>query len=292
MTRLHKQTRKIDIRKAAVFAITVNAMQILVLVVFMAYVLFVDWNGGKYMVQALAVISAGVASWGAMLDIRQAFHTHRGTRTIAELEQTNTLMDGLNHKLRAQRHDFLNHLQVVYSLMEMREYEDATDYLEKVYGEIRAVSSVLRTKSTAVNALLQVKTAACEDQGIAFTGNIKSTLEGVTLPSWELCGVLSNLLDNAMDAAAHAPEPSIELDILENLRGFIFTVRNNGGEIPEGIGERLFDAGVSTKGEGRGMGLHIVRQTLEDVGGTIDYQCENGETVFTAFLPKLGTGLD
>lgn len=292
MTRLHKPTRKIDIHKAAIFAIIVNAMQILVLVAFTVYVLFMDWNGGKYVVQTLAVISAGMASWGAMLDIRQALFTHRRTRTIYELEQTNTLMDGLNHKLRAQRHDFLNHLQVVYSLMEMREYEDATDYLEKVYGEIRAVSSVLRTKSTAVNALLQVKTAACEDQGIAFTGNIKSMLEGVTLPAWELCGVLSNLLDNAMDAAAHAPEPAIELDILENLRGFIFTVRNNGEEVPVGIRERLFDAGVSTKGEGRGMGLHIVRRTLEDAGGTIHFQCEDGKTVFTAFLPKLGMGLD
>ena len=68
-------------------------------------------------------------------------------------------------------------MQVVYSLLEMQEYGEATAYLERVYDAHRSVSSVLRTKMTAFNALLQVKSAACEERGITLEMDIRSTLE-------------------------------------------------------------------------------------------------------------------
>lgn len=286
MERIYKN-REVNVQKAALFAIVVNAMEIGVLVLFVLYVIFMDITGdGRAMLQTLAVGGAIMASWGAMLDIRQALSTRRRAQTIEELEHTNTLMDTLNHKLRAQRHDFLNHLQVVYSLLEMQEYRDATDYLEKVYGEMRTVSSALRTKSTAVNALLQVKGAACEEKQIAFVTDIRTTLENMPMPGWELCCILSNLLDNAMDATEKTESPSVGLEMSEELRGFTFVVRNNGAPIPEALREQIFEAGLSTKGEGRGMGLHIVRETLGEHGGTISLDSGPEQTAFTVFVPR------
>ncbi len=291
MTQIRKPTPHIDLGKAALYAIVVNAMEIVVLVAFVLYVLLVDPTraGSRQVLQWLAVISAATAGWGALLDIRQGLLARKRARTIVELEQTNTLMDSLNHTLRAQRHDFLNHLQVVYSLLEMGEATEATEYLEKVYGEIRAVSSVLRTKSTAVNALLQVKTAACQDQGIALEVDIRTSLEGLGLPAWEMCCVLSNLLDNAMDAARQGESPRVALAMTENLREFVFRVENNGPAIPPQLLPSIFEAGVSTKGADRGMGLSIVRKTLEDAGGQVNCQSGESGTVFLVSVPK-GTG--
>ncbi len=288
MTQHRKPSRSnIDVQKASRFAIVVNAMEIVVLTAFAIYAIWGGvHDGGLFTMRMLAVISALAAGWGAFLDIRQALSSQQTNRTIAQLEHTNTLMDSLNNRLRAQRHDFLNHLQVVYSLLEMGEYTDATDYLEKVYGEIRSVSSSMRTKSTAVNALLQVKTAACEDSGIALNLDITSALEGVPIPAWELCCILSNLLDNAMDAAAESTGPQISLGISENLREYAFTVTNNGPPIPPALLERIFEANVTTKGEGHGMGLHIARQTLAEYGGEIACQSREGTTVFTFTIPK------
>lgn len=292
MTPTHKPTRKptrdIDIGKAALYAIIINGLQIAMLVVFVVYVLLDAPQGERSLdrIQVLAVVCAAMAAWGAAIDIRQGMLARRRARAMVDLEQTNTQMDALNHTLRAQRHDFLNHLQVVYSLMEMREYNEATNYLEKVYGEIRALSSVLRTGSAAVNALLQVKAAACQDMGIALEMDIQSRLEGLSMPSWELCRVLSNLLDNAMEAAKAAPQPRVVLTIGEHLRGFLLSVRNNGPAIPPEMRDRLFEPGVSTKGEGRGMGLAIVRQTLEDHGGEIDFTSDGARTVFQVKVPK------
>ena len=282
-----KPSLEIDVGKASRYAVIVNTSEIVVLLGFVLYVLMTDvTQGNHYAIQGLAILGSLMAIWGALLDIREALITRRRLRLIENLEQTNTQMDTLNHTLRAQRHDFLNHLQVVYSLMEMKEYGDATDYLEKVYGEIRSVSSFLATKSTAVNALLKVKAGACAEHGVELQLDIKSSLDGLTIPSWELCRVLANLIDNAIDAMKTAPKPTLLITIAEDLRAFNFTVTNNGDPIPETMRESIFEAGVSTKGEGRGMGLSIVRQTLEAYGGTVTCESTPEQTAFCVVVPK------
>ena len=209
-----KAPRKPNISKTVVYAIAVNALQILALLVFVVYVFLMDFSWqNRISLRTIAVVGALVAGWGAVLDIQDALLTRRRMRTITELQTVNQQMDALNLKLRAQRHDFLNHLQVVYSLMEMGEYQDATAYLETVYSQLHAVSRVLRTKVTAFNALLQVKNAECERRGIALEMDVRSTLEGIAMPAWELCCVIGNLLDNAMDAAAQGEKPQITLSV-------------------------------------------------------------------------------
>jgi two-component system sensor histidine kinase AgrC len=282
-----KPTTQIDVSKASLYAIVVNISEIAVLMGFVVYAMFTGITPqNRQFIQWIAIIAGVMASWGAFLDIREALMARRRQLLISDLEQSNTQMDDLNHTLRAQRHDFLNHLQVVYSLMEMNEYAEATDYLETVYGEIRAVSSFLSTRSTAVNALLKVKAGACAQENIELQLDIKSPLDGLPMPAWELCRVLGNLIDNAMDAAKQDAKPFISVSIEEDIRAYRFSIGNNGAVIPAEMLPSVFEEGVSTKGENRGMGLSIVKNTLEPYGGAV--QCESGEqgTRFTVSLPK------
>lgn len=152
------------------------------------------------------------------------------------------------------------------------------------------MSRVLRTKVTAFNALLQVKNAECERRGIALEMDVRSTLEGIAMPAWELCCVIGNLMDNAMDAAAQAEKPQITLSVTESLREFTFIIRNNGAAIPASLRERIFEPGFSTKGENRGMGLAIVSRRLNEYGGQISLDASDESTAFTVSLPH-ETGL-
>lgn len=281
-----KPTRKPDVSKATAYAIVVNAIQIAVLAAFVLYVLLDGPRANQQSLLFIVILGATLAAWGAMIDIQEALQTRRRERTINELQTTNEQMDTLNLKLRAQRHDFLNHIQVVYSLLEMEEYAEATAYLERVYNELRAVSRVMRTKMTAFNALLQVKSAACEERGISLEMDIRSTLEQLAVPPWELCCIIGNLMDNAMDAAVEASDARVRLSVCEDLRGFTFVVSNNGAAVPEDMRESIFEPGISTKGEGHGMGLCIVRRTLEEFGGTITLDAGGGETAFTVIVPR------
>ena len=280
----NKPSRHPDVRKASAYAVVVNAIQIAALVAVVLYVLLVGEQDHRML--TIVVISAAVmAIWGAVIDIQEALQSRRLERTVSELQQTNEQMDALNLRLRAQRHDFLNHIQVVYSLLEMDEGQEATAYLERIWDELKAVSKVMRTKVTAFNALLQVKSAACEERGIVLDMDVRSTLSGLPVPPWEICCIIGNLVDNAIDALQDQPGGRIRLEVREDVRGFTFTIANNGAPVPSDMRERIFEPGVSTKGEGRGMGLSIVRQTLSEFGGTIAL-ADGDETAFVVHVPR------
>jgi len=205
-------------------------------------------------------------------------------------------MSQFNNTLRAQRHDFLNHLQVVYSLIEMEEYQEANEYIEQVYGRITSVSRTMKTAIPAVNALMLVKAAACEKAGVQVEMSITSkweTLEAA-IPDWEMCKVLSNLIDNAIDAMEHMPPDKrrLSISLAENVKQYTFRVENTGEKIPEDIREHIFIPGFTTKGEGHGMGLHIVRRTLKERGGDIEVHSDDSRTVFSGFVPKTAIPLE
>lgn len=280
-----------SLEKTAVYAIVVNAIQMVALLIFVLYVCLMDLTVfNLYALRVIAIVGAIMAGWGAFIDIQDALRTRKRVRTISELKTVNDQMNALNLKLREQRHDFLNHLQVVYSLLEMQEYQDATEYLETVYTQLHSVSKVLRTKLTAFNALLQAKNADCEQKNIHFEMDIRSTLEDLAAPSWELCCIIGNLLDNAIDAASEADNPTILFTVVESLRACEFRISNNGPLIPEDMRESIFEAGVSTKGEGHGMGLNIVRQRLAELGGVITLISDDDKTTFSVLLPRKTAG--
>jgi two-component system sensor histidine kinase DcuS len=62
------------------------------------------------------------------------------------------------------------------------------------------------------------------------------------------------------------------------------TVHDNGrGIAPENIAS-IFKQGFSTKGTGRGLGLHLVHEAVQQLGGSISYETLDG-ACFTALVP-------
>jgi two-component system sensor histidine kinase AgrC len=109
-------------------------------------------------------------------------------------------LENLNLKLRAQRHDYLNHLQVIYGLLQLGEYEDAREYMEPVFRDISRVTKAMKTSQPAVNALLQAKMESAEKNGIDMVVEVGTPLKEIPLEPWELCKILANLIDNAITA--------------------------------------------------------------------------------------------
>lgn len=284
-----KPIGNVNVKKVSAIAIVTNALQVGLVVGMVLYVLLVphavlDTVMAKY----ILVIAASVVVWGAVVDIREALSTRRLLSQLDDMDHTIEAMESLNNTLRAQRHDFLNHLQVVYSLMEMEEYGEANAYIEKVYGAITAVSRVMKTANPAINALLQVKLAACEKAGVQAEVNIQSAWKDLPVPGWEMCKVLSNLIDNALDALEEV-EPvgrRLRITLTEDLRSYRFSVANTGPMIPLKSQKAIFGAGITTKAAGHGMGLFIVKKTLNDRGGDIDVTSSPELTEFSGWVPK------
>ena len=197
-------------------------------------------------------------------------------------------LERLNSDLRAQRHDYLNHLQVVYGLMELEEYDELKNYLAPIYKGMMKTGKALKTKNPAVNALLRAKMEEAESKGIDFYVEVTSDLSGLKAEPGELCKVLANLMDNAITALEAIPsEKKLRVDIGEDRDSYRFSVANNGPAIPEELQESIFREGFTTKKEsGHGMGLSIVTQVLKTYKGTINLSSTEEETVFRIRIPK------
>lgn len=205
------------------------------------------------------------------------------------LVQTLSQLEDLNKTLRAQRHDFMNHLQVVYGLIELEEFNDTKDYIEKVYNDIQKVSRVMRTSNPAFNALLQAKVLAGEKRRIETRLNINSRFDKIKIPTWEFCRVIGNIIDNAIYTLENSSgiNKYIEINLHEDIKNYHFVIKDNGPGIPQDIIDKIFEAGFTTKGNnGEGMGLAITKETLLNYGGSINVRVDNGETIFEGQIPK------
>ncbi|MFZ5989573.1 MAG: sensor histidine kinase [Bacillota bacterium] len=204
------------------------------------------------------------------------------------LKKTLCEAENLNKTLRAQRHDFMNHLQVVHGLMEMGEYNDALNYIGQIYDDIQKVNQVLKTSNPAVNALLQAKMLDCEKRSIIARLTVTSRLKELKVPSWEMCRVLGNIIDNAIYALKEKKGDRIlEINIFEDLKSYGFLVKNNGPLIPKNIINKIFEAGFTTKGSsGEGMGLSITRDIIENYSGEISVKSTEESTAFEIRIPK------
>ncbi len=204
------------------------------------------------------------------------------------LEQTLSQLEDLNKTLRAQRHDFMNHLQVVYGLIELEEFSDTKGYIENVYNDIQRVSRVMRTSNPALNALLQAKVLAGEKRGIETRLNINSQFNQLKIPAWELCRIIGNVIDNAIYALENiSGDKYIQIDLYEDIKTYYFRIKDNGSGIPKEIICKIFEAGFTTKdNKGEGMGLAITKETLIKYGGNIKVYVDNCETIFEGQIPK------
>lgn len=209
-------------------------------------------------------------------------------RHYEELQQGYLQLQDLNRRLRSQRHDYLNHLQVVVGLLELEEYEELKNYLKPVYNDIMKTGKAIRTCSAAINALLMAKWNVAEEKGIDFYLEVKSDLKALSVEDWQMCKVLSNLIDNAVTALEDkAGEKKIWLDVTEDKDSCCFVISNNGPRIPEHFKTDMFKPGITSKKEnGHGMGLYIVSNVVKDYNGRIEVTSNEERTTFTVSFPK------
>lgn len=194
----------------------------------------------------------------------------------------------LNKTLRAQRHDFVNHLQIIYNLMELEEYGDAKNYIERVYEDVIRVNKALKTRSAAVNAILQAKTMYAQKRNINVNLYVNTSLKDLPLPDWQFCRIIVNIIDNGIYALMEKKDNRLlAIELIEDMKNYKVTICNNGKEISQGALNKIFDAGFSTKGKnGTGMGLAIAKEILNEYGGDVTVESNKAETRFTVSILK------
>lgn len=270
------------LRKLARMLFVINGLQFLL----GGGILIGLWNHLFEQSDFVLSLALGLMLFSSLLTIGGLFSvTHYQNRSYRESMGN---LEKLNSKLREQRHDYLNQMQIVYGLLELEEYEEARDYMRPIFKDVMKVSRAMKTSQPAVNALLQAKLEAAERLGIDFYLEVATQLTELPMEPWELCKVLANLIDNAMTAVEHLDgEKSVRLEMREHKEEYQIAVHNNGPAIPEKNRKLIFNQGFTTKeGEGHGMGLFIVTGVLKAIKGSIQVESTDEETSFFVKIPK------
>ena len=129
----------------------------------------------------------------------------------------------------------------------------------------------LQKQHRGLKLILQMEPAAID----AATNCSAETILGL---------VVCELIDNAISAVSVKGQITIDIAVLTSTQQLKVTVHDNGrGIMPENI-PLIFKQGFSTKGTGRGLGLHLVREAVQQLGGSIFYETLDG-ACFTALVP-------
>ncbi|MFL6123973.1 ATP-binding protein [Actinophytocola sp.] len=198
---------------------------------------------------------------------------------------------GFAESLRSQAHEAANRLHTVVSLVELGRYAEAVEFATAELAVAQELTDrVVDAVSEPVLAALLLGKAAAEanERGaelvITAETEIDDAIPGGTLAPRDVVTILGNLIDNGLDAALESgTAPRVFVTARMEDGELLLRVEDTGPGLA--AGEVAFDRGWSTKADGRGLGLALVRQAVRRAGGTIEVgQGERG-AVFTVRLP-------
>lgn len=201
-------------------------------------------------------------------------------RATLEQERAEALMESYTTQRRLT-HEFTNHLDALSLMLQQNDVAGARNYLTSISKTIQTSSAILNTHNPLLDALLSKKYEEAAQKGVMIYFDL-SDLRDIPLEGAHLVIVVSNLLNNAIEAAAEAAPPEVHVRMKKTERELMLSVRNRvkeNVEIPAGQLPR------STKREpGHGMGLANVCAVLDQYKAEYTLSCRDRWFRFTCAM--------
>ena len=187
--------------------------------------------------------------------------------------------------VRGQRHDFLNHLQVIHGLSRLHDYEALEEYLGDLVDDASRYGELLQIDNPIIASLVNAKMAQASSMGIKIEPTIRASLAPLAYNALDVGRILGNLVDNALEAVQETDAKWLGLDISEQGGWMHCAVTNPSCCTPEQL-QDIFAPGVSSKPDHSGLGLFIARKLAHKLQGRIEVACAaNRDLTFTLIIP-------
>ena len=192
-------------------------------------------------------------------------------------------VDNMYRKMRGWRHDYRNHIQTMKVLAAEGDLDALKKYLDKLDEDLNTVDVVVKTGNKMTDTILNSKISLAKLKGINVIADAKVPVE-LKMSDIDLCIVIGNLFDNAIEASLALPEEErlirLYMDI-KNTQLYMCLTNFTSVKKLKKQGGRY----VTTKGEGHGFGLVRVDDIIERYGGYISRNSEDGAFTTEIMLP-------
>lgn len=191
-----------------------------------------------------------------------------------EAAQYDALKSSIEEARRA-RHDLRQHLAAIQGWMDKGDMEGLSDYLAKYRQSLPSYldETLSFCENDAVNSVLRFYAHKARQDKVDFTASVRMA-QHIPVPEPELCVLLGNLLENALNACAgQKDKPFIRVNILQNGASMLtVTVDNPCPLPPDWEGQRL----ISRRRDAPGIGTESVKAIARRCHGDARFQWKEG----------------
>lgn len=189
-------------------------------------------------------------------------------------------VENMYAKMRGWRHDYRHHIQTMKVHAANGEYEEIGRYLDMLDDDLTNVETVIKTGNRMADAILNSKLSIAAKNGITVKAEAKIPVS-LRVSELDLCIIIGNLLDNAIDACMELPVEKRLIRIYMEMKGnFLYLALTNtsGGKKKKNF--------RSTKGAGHGFGISRMDAVVEKYGGYITRASEDEAFSTEVLLPQ------
>ncbi len=192
-------------------------------------------------------------------------------------------VENMYRQMRGWRHDYKHHIQTMKAHLLMEQYRELDEYLSDLDADLDAVDTILKTGNVRIDAVLNSKLAVAKAKGIRV--NAKAVVpEQLGLREVDLCVILGNLLDNAVEACDRQQEKERQFIrvYIEVLKGQLYIYVSNT------MADDVRRSGVqylSAKRGSHGFGLMRIDKVVKKYNGYLNRQHEEGVFATEIMLP-------
>ena len=193
-------------------------------------------------------------------------------------------VENMYRQMRGWRHDYRSHIQVLKAHAAQGDWEAVAAYLDELETDLTAVDTVVKTGNAMADAILNSKISLARSKQIEVRADASIPVE-LALSELDLCIILGNLFDNAIEASLALPREDRLIRVYLDMKGtqLYISFTNFTAE-----GKRSKSGGRfrSTKGEGHGFGLVRIDTIVERLGGWLSRNSEDGAFTTEILLPQ------
>ena len=194
-------------------------------------------------------------------------------------------IDNMYQNIRGWRHDYRNHIQTMKAYAASENWDAIKRYLDLLDDDLTTVDTVIKTGNSMTDAILNSKISLANSRNVKVIADAYIPVK-LNLSEIDLCCIIGNLFDNAIEASMKLPEDQRMIRLYMDLRNtqlYISITNFTAGKKMKKEG-KLFR---STKGEGHGFGLVRIDAIVDRLDGYISRNSEDGAFTTEILLPQM-----